>query len=96
MNDSYKFKLGGCTVILNEQHSAVGYVYPRLFVKVSRDTYYNVDFTLAIAFNMPPKNFTDWASGAEVVEDSQLNEFLREHSLRPAELEQLILQLKNG
>lgn len=95
MNDAYKFKLGGCRAVLNIQHSSIGGAYLRLFVEVSSNKYYNVDFTCEAAFSMTAKNFTDWASDAEVVEGSQLNEFLREHGLKPAELEQLIAKLKS-
>jgi hypothetical protein len=67
MNMSEKlYKHNETTIILNVQHSGIGYAYPRIFIKRKDGACANLDVTIGACFKMKPEDFEDWAKDAEI------------------------------
>lgn len=66
MVTSYLFKIGDMTCILNDESSAIGYTYPRIFVGFPDDSYLNLDLSMGAVFAMSDENFHSWLDGSEI------------------------------
>lgn len=65
MNEAYVFRIGPLVFILNVQQSAIGYLYPRIFVQFPDNSYLNCDLTLSAMFKMTEKDWRSWFDGTE-------------------------------
>lgn len=65
MNEAYVFRIGPLVFILNVQQSAIGYLYPRIFVRFPDDSYLNCDIMLGAMFEMTEKDWLSWFDGTE-------------------------------
>ena len=65
MNEAYVFRIGPLVFILNVQQSAIGYLYPRIFVRFPDDSYLNCDIMLGAMFKMTEKDWLSWFDGTE-------------------------------
>ena len=65
MNEAYVFCIGPLVFILNVQQSAIGYLYPRIFVRFPDDSYLNCDIMLGAMFKMTEKDWLSWFDGTE-------------------------------
>ena len=65
MNEAYVFRIGPLVFILNVQQSAIGYLYPRIFVRFPDDSYLNCDIMLGAMFKMTEKDSQSWFDGTE-------------------------------
>lgn len=64
------FSICGKRVILNMEHSKIGYGYPRVFIETEPEQeYINLDVFLGAPFRMEKKDFEDWAADAQPLED---------------------------
>lgn len=66
MVTSYLFKIGNMTCILNDESSAIGYTYPRIFVGFPDDSYLNLDLSIGAIFAMSDEGFHSWLDGSEI------------------------------
>mgnify|MGYP007112902920 CR=1 FL=1 len=56
-----KFTMNEVRIIINVQHSKIGYAYPRLFIEFQpEEKYINYDLTLGATFRMPKEDWDDW------------------------------------
>ena len=65
MNEAYVFRIGPLYFILNVQQSAIGYLYPRIFVRFPDNSYLNCDLALGAMFNMTENDWQSWFDGTE-------------------------------
>ena len=65
MNEAYVFRIGLLVFILNVQQSAIGSLYPRIFVRFPDNSYLNCDLTLGAMFNMTENDWQSWFDGTE-------------------------------
>ena len=92
MVTSYLFKIGNMTCILNDESSAIGYTYPRIFVGFPDDSYLNLDLSLGAVFAMSDEGFHSWLDGSEIRLDTieEIKEVFSNLSLSFENFEQVV------
>ena len=92
MITSYLFKIGNMTCILNDESSAIGYTYPRIFVGFPDDSYLNLDLSLGAVFAMSDEGFHSWLDGSEIRLDTieEIKEVFSSLSLSFENFEQVV------
>ena len=76
-NRANLFELNGHKVLLNIQHSSIGYQYPRLFIEQAQNLHLNLDLYLGACFKMSDKDWADWLSDCETVQAEEARECLK-------------------
>ena len=89
---SYLFKIGNKTFILNDESSAIGYTYPRIFVGFPDDSYLNLDLSIGAVFAMSDEGFHSWLDGSEIRLDTieEVKEVFSSLSLSFENFEQVV------
>lgn len=65
MTRTYLFKTDKGRFIINDEHSKIGYSYPRIFIESAKG-YVNVDVTLGCCFPQSKSDFESWIDGEEI------------------------------
>lgn len=70
MNLAYVFRIGVLRFILNVQESAIGFIYPRIFIGFPDGSYLNYDVALGRFFTMFESDWLSWFDGTEIPLDT--------------------------
>jgi hypothetical protein len=68
----------GKRIIINVQHSQIGYGYPRMFIEVKPGQCINFDIALRATFVMKQEDFDDWAKDAVTIPEADVEKTLKE------------------
>lgn len=71
MDRLFDCNIKGNHILISDEHSKLGYGYPRVFIEVNPDEYINLDLTLGCAFKMTKEDFNSWLDGSEIKADAK-------------------------
>lgn len=66
MDLAYVFRIGVLRFIFNIQESAIGLIYPRIFIAFPDNSYLNYDIALGCFFSMSESDWLSWFDGTEI------------------------------
>ena len=94
MNKLYSFNIENTRILISDEHSKIGYSYPRIFIEViPHEVYVNIDCTVGCAFNMSESDFNSWLDGTEI-SDANLDDVCDSIGLRYNAVFEMIHTLK--
>ena len=68
---TYYFRVGPMLFIINVQSSAIGFSYPRIFVRFPDNSYLNYELILGAIFKMNEDDWNSWLDGTEICLNSE-------------------------
>lgn len=94
MDKLYSLIIENTHVLVSDEHSKIGYSYPRIFIEViPHEVYVNIDCALGCVFNMSESDFNSWLDGSEIT-DANLDEVCDSIGLRYNAVFEIINALK--